>query len=461
MTVILGLDPGSINTGYGIVKKEGSKITHVASGVITVKGSDVNSRLPIIFTKLQEVIATYKPDHCVVEQVFISHNPQTGVKLGMARGVAILAASLAQLIIFELSARQAKKFVTGRGDADKALVNKMVVRFLKLEEAPKLDTSDALALAISHAQTLNARQMLLKQQSNSLLDEKSQKRLLNNALNFNALAQAGQGSIDEALDKVYKDKAQQASSLAERLKQVKAKAGGALTTAAGQATGAGEVSVVASGANQTAGLTQTSAPTQPDTSLQTSASLQTSMGTELGNQAGISDEHHWLQSQLSNIKINDKRFGFRTGKEKNRKTFEVKLKNVQPNQRSLDKVAQAQELAKAEASALATAKSVQGMTQAATAEAVTINPTATPASATSALDLRSRSAIARAVSQAAKQEGLAAPIRRPARNLVQGTPAALEGAVKAKIVNPSGHTSVKDLTAAMYAKFKGGNGSGS
>lgn len=190
MTIILGIDPGSINTGYGIIRKLGSKLEYITSGVISVKGSDVNSRLPIIFTQLQEVIATYQPEQLVIEQVFLADNPQTALKLGMARGVAILACSLAGMNIFELSARQAKKFVTGMGNAKKEMVNRMVCRILGLTTAPKIDASDALALAISHANTLNARVMIQKQQQQmDLFDKRTQKRLASNTQNREQLQQ--------------------------------------------------------------------------------------------------------------------------------------------------------------------------------------------------------------------------------------------------------------------------------
>ncbi|RIY32650.1 crossover junction endodeoxyribonuclease RuvC [Psittacicella melopsittaci] len=200
MTIILGLDPGSINTGYGIIEKKGSKLTYLTSGVISVKGSEINSRLPIIFAQLQEVIAQYNPDHMVVEQVFIAQNPQSAIKLGMARGIAILAGSLGGATIFELSARQAKKFVTGIGSAKKEQVNRMVCRLLNLSVKPKLDASDALALAISHAHTLNSRLLIQKQQTQlGLFDQRTQQGLLNNSLNLEAIAQQ-QGNLTQASD---------------------------------------------------------------------------------------------------------------------------------------------------------------------------------------------------------------------------------------------------------------------
>lgn len=188
MTIIIGIDPGSINTGYGIIRKVGSRIEHIDSGVISIKGSDINSRLPIIFTRLHEILQQYKPDHMVIEQVFLADNPQSAIKLGMARGVAILAGSLCQCVIFELSARQAKKFVTGMGNAQKEQVNRMVCRMLGLQDPPRLDASDALALAISHAQTINTR-LLIAAKSQALVNNRSQRRLAQNTHNHQVLSE--------------------------------------------------------------------------------------------------------------------------------------------------------------------------------------------------------------------------------------------------------------------------------
>lgn len=187
MTIIIGIDPGSINTGYGIIRKIGSRLEHLASGVISIKGSDINSRLPIIFTRLHEILQQYQPDHMVIEQVFLADNPQSAIKLGMARGVAILAGSLCQCVIFELSARQAKKFVTGMGNAQKEQVNRMVCRMLGLQDPPRLDASDALALAISHAQTINTR-LLLAAKSQALINNHAQRRLEQNTANHQVLS---------------------------------------------------------------------------------------------------------------------------------------------------------------------------------------------------------------------------------------------------------------------------------
>ncbi|RIY31956.1 crossover junction endodeoxyribonuclease RuvC [Psittacicella hinzii] len=228
MTIILGLDPGSRHTGYGIIAKKGSRLEYITSGVISVKGSEINSRLPLIYLQLQEIIATYQPQHMVVEQVFIAENPQAAIKLGMARGIAILAGSLGKAEIFELSARQAKKFVTGIGNAKKEQVNNMVCRLLNLTEKPKLDASDALALAISHAHTLNARRLVQKQQDQlQIFDKRTQKGLANTSANLAQLADHRPNSADftnikinAGRFKVKSGKATNRSKLEERIKQL-------------------------------------------------------------------------------------------------------------------------------------------------------------------------------------------------------------------------------------------------
>ena len=150
---ILGIDPGSSATGYGVVEHQGGRLTHVVHGVIRV-GSKVSlaDRLAEIHSRLLEVARDHEPDVAVVEKVFLASNPRSALVLGQARGVALAALAARGLEVHELAAREVKKAVTGTGAADKAQVQSMVVQLLKLEKAPPVDAADALAVAICQAQ---------------------------------------------------------------------------------------------------------------------------------------------------------------------------------------------------------------------------------------------------------------------------------------------------------------------
>lgn len=153
MSVILGIDPGSRITGYGIVKQVGAKFEYLGSGCIRTPNSDLAQKLNTIFNGVAEIISQYRPDNFAIEQVFLAHNPDSALKLGQARGSAIVAATQAELPVFEYSARQIKQAVVGTGGADKAQVQHMVQHVLKLTGKPQADAADALAVAICHGNT--------------------------------------------------------------------------------------------------------------------------------------------------------------------------------------------------------------------------------------------------------------------------------------------------------------------
>ncbi|WP_278385223.1 crossover junction endodeoxyribonuclease RuvC, partial [Alteromonas mediterranea] len=113
--VILGIDPGSRITGYGLIARKQGKLVYVASGCIRVGTADLPSRLANIFTGVGDIIRQYKPDQFAIEQVFMAKNPDSALKLGQARGAAIVAATQAQLPVAEYSARQIKQSVVGKG----------------------------------------------------------------------------------------------------------------------------------------------------------------------------------------------------------------------------------------------------------------------------------------------------------------------------------------------------------
>lgn len=149
---ILGIDPGTRITGYGLVEKHGNRLVHIDNGAIyTNSKDDLPQRLKIIHDGLAEVIDKYKPDVVAIEQVFMSKNAQSALKLGQARGAAIVASVNADLPVSEYSALQVKSAVVGYGKAGKAQVQQMVKALMKLPEIAQEDASDALAVAICHA----------------------------------------------------------------------------------------------------------------------------------------------------------------------------------------------------------------------------------------------------------------------------------------------------------------------
>lgn len=155
MTLILGIDPGSRVTGWGLVNQVGSRNEFVDCGCLWVgeKEEDVSSRLRDIYAGLQAVIARYAPAEAAIEKVFMGKSADSALKLGQARGVAMVAAVNAGLPLAEYSAKQVKQAVVGKGSAEKFQVQQMVKMLLRLPEVPPADAADALAVAICHANT--------------------------------------------------------------------------------------------------------------------------------------------------------------------------------------------------------------------------------------------------------------------------------------------------------------------
>lgn len=150
---VLGIDPGSRVTGFGVIQMQGQQFQYVASGCIRTKSQDFPERLKEIYLGLDEVIATYQPDVAAIEQVFAKINIGGALKLGQARGAAICACVVRSMKVDEYSANQVKKAVVGRGHATKEQVQHMVVAHLQLNKTPQEDAADALAIALCHAQT--------------------------------------------------------------------------------------------------------------------------------------------------------------------------------------------------------------------------------------------------------------------------------------------------------------------
>jgi crossover junction endodeoxyribonuclease RuvC len=157
---ILGVDCGSRITGYGLIDTRGSDYTFVDCGAIRTRPKDALAlRLRSIHRALQEVILRYEPGVAVFETVFHAENAQSALRLGHVRGVSLFAAAESELPVYEYSALQVKSAVTGYGRADKSQVQQMVRSLLRLGRAPEpYDASDALAVAICHAQSHRFRQ---------------------------------------------------------------------------------------------------------------------------------------------------------------------------------------------------------------------------------------------------------------------------------------------------------------
>ncbi len=152
---ILGIDPGLQCTGFGVVDTEGPELHYVASGTIRTSPKDgalLPARLRILFDGINEVVARYQPAVAACEIVFVNVNPQATLLLGQARGACLTALVSNDLTVAEYTALQLKKAVVGHGRADKAQVQEMVRRLLKLPGLPGKDAADALGLCITHAQ---------------------------------------------------------------------------------------------------------------------------------------------------------------------------------------------------------------------------------------------------------------------------------------------------------------------
>lgn len=151
MALILGIDPGSRITGFGIVEERDNGLVYVTSGCIRLGSGPFPERLKQIFDSLNELIVKYEPQELSIEQVFMARNPDSALKLGQARGAAIVAAVHAGLEVHEYTARQVKQSVVGTGAADKTQVQHMVTQLLGLSGTPQEDAADALANAMCHA----------------------------------------------------------------------------------------------------------------------------------------------------------------------------------------------------------------------------------------------------------------------------------------------------------------------
>lgn len=149
-TRILGIDPGSIVTGYGVIDSDGTHNVYVASGPLRVKSETLPERLKLIFEGITSVIAEYGPNVVAIEKVFMNRNADSALKLGQARGAAISAAVMQGLPVAEYTPRHIKQAVVGKGSASKQQVQHMVRILLNHQGEFQADEADALAVALSH-----------------------------------------------------------------------------------------------------------------------------------------------------------------------------------------------------------------------------------------------------------------------------------------------------------------------
>lgn len=159
---IIGIDPGLRNMGWGVIEADGPRLRHVANGIIHSDGGDLGPRLLVLFRGLSQVIATHAPDAAAVEQTFVNKDAVGTLKLGQARGIALLAPAEAGLEIGEYAPNAVKKAVVGVGHAGKEQVEHMVRFMLPGVELAGPDAADALAIAICHAHHLQGRSLRIK-----------------------------------------------------------------------------------------------------------------------------------------------------------------------------------------------------------------------------------------------------------------------------------------------------------
>jgi crossover junction endodeoxyribonuclease RuvC len=149
---LLGLDPGLRFTGWGIIEVDGNRLRHVADGVLATDSShEVSARLRVLHDALAALLALHRPDEAAVEETYVNRNGAATLKLGYARGIALLAPALAGIPVVEYGAKSVKLSVVGTGGADKNQVADMVRRLLPGATLARADASDALAVAICHA----------------------------------------------------------------------------------------------------------------------------------------------------------------------------------------------------------------------------------------------------------------------------------------------------------------------
>ena len=165
MIRILGIDPGSRVTGYGVIDQSGQRISYVASGCIRTQGGALADRLGIIFAGVREIIEEYTPHEMAIERVFMNKNADSALKLGQARGAAICASVHSDVPVDEYAAREIKQAVVGKGGASKEQVQHMICVLLSLPATPSADAADALGVAVCHGHQRATRRRMADSQT--------------------------------------------------------------------------------------------------------------------------------------------------------------------------------------------------------------------------------------------------------------------------------------------------------
>jgi len=154
---VLGIDPGSRRTGWGVVQLDGTRLVHVAAGTIASSSkAALPARLRAIHEELRAIIAAHSPQAVAVEEIFFAKHANAALKLGHARGIALLVAEESSLAVHEYPPAVVKRTVVGRGQAEKVQVGRLVATLLGLRAAPEVDACDALAVAITHIQAFRS-----------------------------------------------------------------------------------------------------------------------------------------------------------------------------------------------------------------------------------------------------------------------------------------------------------------
>jgi crossover junction endodeoxyribonuclease RuvC len=161
--IILGLDPSLSSTGYGLIRAEGNRLTHLANGQLRTDARDpLPRRLAFLAAQLDALLADHQPQSAAAEEIFVNKNPQSTLKLAQARGVVLMTAARSGIEVAEYAARLVKKAVVGAGNADKAQIHFMVQRLLPGVTVAGPDAADALAVAITHAHHLASARSLAR-----------------------------------------------------------------------------------------------------------------------------------------------------------------------------------------------------------------------------------------------------------------------------------------------------------
>lgn len=151
MTIILGIDPGSRITGYGLIEERNNKVRYLDSGCIRTGQGDLSEKLLQIYDGICLLMDRYNPDEAAIEQIFMYKNAASALKLGHARGVAMVAMASHRISVHEYSPREIKQSVSGYGAAEKEQIKQMVMHLLLLDKPPQSDAADALAIALCHS----------------------------------------------------------------------------------------------------------------------------------------------------------------------------------------------------------------------------------------------------------------------------------------------------------------------